>query len=456
MNDAKLRADDGAPVSSDATPSPQEAQPPVLVAGEPTQPRRRINPKSPRQALQPETALPPPPRSQKARHPLVVVLNFFLMIAVLTMLAGGAAFYFGKLQFTQPGPLTEPASVVVARGADLDTISGQLRRQNVIDSDLVFTTAVRLYKAGDRLKAGEYLFDPGVSMEQVLEDLISGRSVLQAITFPEGLTSQQIVSRLNADPVLTGEITESPSEGALMPDTYKYTRGMTRQQILDQMKRAQERAVEEIWARRSPDLPIETPEEFVTLASIVEKETGKADERPRVAAVFINRLRQGMRLQSDPTIIYGLFGGAGKPSDRPIMKADLEKETPYNTYRVSGLPPTPIANPGRAALEAVADPSRTDELYFVADGTGGHAFAATLDDHNRNVARWRRVEAAQKEARDAAAETPAETPAGGEAGAEAATSASTAPAADDAAPEGDTPAEGATRPPANPESEAPP
>lgn len=440
MKDAKPPVEDGALAGTEATPA-DDTQAPVPVAGEPTQPRRRINPKSPRQALQPETAAPPPPRSQKARHPLVVVLNFFLMIAVLSLLAGGAAFYFGKLWFTRPGPLTEPASVVVARGADLDTISGQLRRQNVIDSDLVFTTAVRLYNAGDRLKAGEYLFDPGVSMEQVLENLISGRSVLQAITFPEGLTSQQIVSRLNADPVLTGEITEAPSEGALMPDTYKYTRGMTRQQILDQMQRAQERAVEEIWARRSPDLPIETPEEFVTLASIVEKETGKADERPRVAAVFINRLRQGMRLQSDPTIIYGLFGGAGKPPDRPIMKTDLEKETPYNTYKVSGLPPTPIANPGRAALEAVADPSRTDELYFVADGTGGHAFAATLDDHNRNVARWRRVEAAQKDAREAAAAKPGDEPA-------------EETSAGDGSPEENPPPGDA--PGAAPESEAPP
>ena len=177
-----------------------------------------------------------------------------------------------------------------------------------------------------------------------------------------------------------------------MPDTYKFTRGTTRQQILDQMRRSQDRAVEEIWARRSPDLPIDTPEELVTLASIVEKETGKADERPRVAAVFINRLRDGMRLQSDPTIIYGVFGGAGKPPDRPILQSDLDKPTPYNTYQVSGLPPTPIANPGRAALEAVANPSRTEELYFVADGTGGHAFAATLEEHNRNVARWREVE----------------------------------------------------------------
>jgi UPF0755 protein len=380
----------------------------TIPPGEPALPRRRITVRSPRQALQPEAPPPPPPRSQKAKHPLVVVANFFLMIVVLVVLAAGAAFYFGNLSYTRPGPLAEPTSVLIARGSDVDTIASQLKRQNVIESDLVFTAAVRLSRAENQLKAGEYRFEPGVSMEQVLDDLVTGRSVSHAFVVPEGLTSQQIVDRLNADPVLTGEIETVPPEGALMPDTYTFTRGATRQQILDQMLRAQERAVEEIWARRSPDLPIETPEEFVTLASIVEKETGKADERPRVAAVFINRLRAGMRLQSDPTIIYGLFGGAGKPSDRPIYKSDVEKVTAYNTYQVSGLPPTPIANPGRAALEAVANPSRTDELYFVADGTGGHAFASSLEEHNRNVARWRKIRAEREQAEKAVAGTEAQ------------------------------------------------
>jgi UPF0755 protein len=370
----------------------------------PQQARRRISPKSPRQALQPEAAPPPPPRSQKARHPLVVVLNFFLMIVVLVMLAGGSAFYLGKVWFTQPGPLAEPTSVLVARGTDLDTIAAQLQRQNVIDGEFVFTTAAKMYDAESKLKAGEYLFQPSVSMKQVLDDLITGRSVLHAITFPEGWTSEKIVERLRSDPVLTGEIPAIPPEGALMPDTYKFTRGATRQQMLDQMQRAQARAVAEAWARRRPDLPVSTPEEFVTLASIVEKETGRADERPRVASVFINRIMKGMRLQSDPTVLYGLFQGAGKPPERPIFQSDLEKLTPYNTYQNPGLPPTPIANPGRAALEAVANPSRTDELYFVADGTGGHVFASTLEEHNKNVARWRRIESERKAAAEALAE----------------------------------------------------
>jgi len=373
-------------------------------AQQPQQARRRISPKSPRQALQPEAAPPPPPRSQKAKHPLVVALNFVLMIVVLAVLAIGGAFYLGNGYFTRPGPLAEPTSIVVARGADLGTIASQLQRQNVIDGELVFTTAARLRRDEDRLKAGEYLFQPGVSMEGVLDDLITGRSVLHAITLPEGLTSEKIVERLRADPTLTGDIAAVPPEGSLMPDTYKFTRGATRQQMLDEMRQAQARIVAETWARRDPDLPVETPEEFVTLASIVEKETGRADERPRVAAVFINRLRDGMRLQSDPTVIYGIFGGAGKPPERAIFRSDLEKVTPYNTYQIAGLPPAPIANPGRAALEAVANPSRTSELYFVADGTGGHAFATTLDDHNRNVARWREIEAARESEAEAAGE----------------------------------------------------
>ncbi len=361
------------------------------------QPRRRVSPKSPRQVLQPEAAPPPPPRSQKARHPLVVVLNFFLMVAVIVLVGAGGALYYGMQKFKRPGPLTDTTSVLIQRGADLDSISALLSRQHVIDSPLIFTVATRFfYDAEDKLKAGEYLFQANASMEQVLDDLLSGRAVLHAITFPEGWTSQAIVDKLKADPVLTGDITQVPPEGSLMPDTYKFTRGASRQQMLDQMQRVQERLVNEIWARRAAGLPIKNVNEFVTLASIVEEETGRADERPRVAAVFLNRLERGMRLQSDPTVIYGLFGGAGRPDNWTFHRSDLDKVTPYNTYQIDGLPPGPISNPGRAALEAVANPSRTDELYFVADGTGGHVFSSTLDEHNRNVARWRKIRAEQQ------------------------------------------------------------
>ncbi len=378
--------------------------------------RRRISPRSPRQAIEPEMAPPPPARSRQVRHPLVVVLNFFMMAGVLAVLVIGAGLYFGSVRFNADGPLNESKSVVISRGADLESIAVMLQRQNVIDSSLIFSNGVRLSKAADNLKAGEYVFEPGVSMRTVMNVLVAGKAILHGFTVPEGLTSEQIVARISEDPILTGDVNTIPAEGTLLPETYKFSRGATREQIIDQMRRAQERTIAEIWARRSSDLPISTPAEFVTLASIVEKETGKADERPLVAAVFINRLRQNIRLQSDPTIIYGLFGGKGKPPDRPIYRSDIDKATPYNTYVIDGLPPGPIANPGRAALEAVANPSRTNDLYFVADGSGGHVFAETLDEHNRNVERWRRIEVEKRKAEAAAqkaAEKAAETAAGG-------------------------------------------
>jgi UPF0755 protein len=259
---------------------------------------------------------------------------------------------------------------------------------------------VSAYRQSRRLKAGEYAFAPGMSMREVMDLLVSGKAIMHTITLPEGLTSKQIVDRLRADEMLTGDIEAIPPEGSLLPETYAFTRGASRQQILDQMAAAHKRALDEVWANRRSGLPIDTPEELVTLASIVEKETGKADERPRVAAVFVNRLEAGMRLQSDPTVIYGIAAGEGTLG-RAIRRSDLDAENPYNTYRIDGLPPGPIANPGRAALEAVATPSSTEELYFVADGTGGHVFARTLDEHNRNVARWRQIERQRAAAGDA-------------------------------------------------------
>jgi UPF0755 protein len=208
--------------------------------------------------------------------------------------------------------------------------------------------------------------------------------------------------------VLTGNIREIPREGTLLPETYRFTRGTTREQVIQRMQQAQRRAVQEIWERRNPDLPVRTLEQFVVLASIVEKETGKPDERTRVAAVFVNRLNKKMKLQSDPTIIYGLVGGKGTLG-RPIMRREIDQPTPYNTYVIDGLPPGPIANPGRASLEAAANPARTKELYFVADGTGGHAFADNYEVHQRNVARLRALErdASQQQAAPPRAPQPA-------------------------------------------------
>jgi UPF0755 protein len=244
-------------------------------------------------------------------------------------------------------------------------------------------------------------------MAKVLQTMVEGRSVQYSVTIPEGLTSQQIVQRLKDSAVLTGDIAAVPPEGSLLPETYKVTRGWTREQILQRMSAAHKRLVDEVWAKRAPDLPIKSKEELVTLASIVEKETGKADERARVAGVFVNRLKKKMRLQSDPTIVYGLMGGKG-PLGRPLLKVEMDEPNPYNTYQIDGLPPGPIANPGRASLEATAQPMKTNDLYFVADGTGGHVFAETLDEHSKNVARWRGIERQQNAAQ--AAPAPAATP----------------------------------------------
>jgi UPF0755 protein len=265
-------------------------------------------------------------------------------------------------------------------------------------------------KARDELKYGEYLFQRQASLREVVDTLVEGKVIQHQVTIPEGLTAEQIVARLLESDILSGQLKEIPKEGTLLPETYKFSRGMTREQVVQRMQQAQKRAVQDAWERRSPDLPIQTAEQLVVLASIIEKETGRADERSRVAAVFINRLKQKMKLQSDPTIIYGLVGGKGTLG-RPIMRSEIEQPTPYNTYVITGLPPGPIANPGRAALEAAANPSRTRELYFVADGTGAHAFAENYEQHQRNVARLRQIEQQQKEAMkpvpDAGAPAPA-------------------------------------------------
>jgi UPF0755 protein len=330
----------------------------------------------------------PPPPSRRARHPLVVIGNAVLTIILLLIVAGGAALYLGKGMFEAPGPLNRERTVIVPKDTGVRAIADILRRERIIDTPIVFVTAAFLMRATSDLKAGEYLFDAGVSMREVLETLVEGKSILHQVTIAEGLTSAQIVQRLMESDVLVGEVPRAPREGTLLPETYKVMRGTSRQQLLTRMAAAHSRVVQEVWDRRAADLPIKTIDEFITLASIVEKETGKADERTRVAAVFINRLTRKMRLQSDPTIIYGLAGGKGTLG-RPLTREDVERATPYNTYLIDGLPPGPIANPGRASLEAVANPSRTRELYFVADGNGGHVFANTYDQHLKNVARWR-------------------------------------------------------------------
>ncbi|MEK1887410.1 MAG: endolytic transglycosylase MltG [Phyllobacterium sp.] len=358
--------------------------------------RKPIVPQSASEALRPEPGTPPPApkkRSRRARSQIVVFANFLLSLVVLVVLAAAAAVYFGKIAFNEAGPTEVTTNYVVKSGTGFAEIADGLERRGIISDARVFKYAVRAYGYQNDMKAGEYEIKAGASMHEIMELLRSGKSVLHSLTIPEGLTVEQIFERIREDDVLTGDLPAVlPAEGSLFANTMRFSRGTTREEIVKKMQADQKRLVEDIWERRDPNVPLKTIDEFVTLASIVEKETGKADERPRVAAVFINRLNKKMRLQSDPTILYGLFGGKGKPADRPILKSDLEQPTPYNTYTVNGLPPGPIANPGRDALEAVAHPSHTNELYFVADGTGGHVFAATLEEHNDNVKRWREVE----------------------------------------------------------------
>ncbi|TDK37107.1 endolytic transglycosylase MltG [Rhizobium deserti] len=356
--------------------------------------RGPIIPKSPNEALKPERVPEPPRRSKKARSQVIIFLNFVMTMVVAICVVAVAAFYYMIRSFQQPGPLETNTHFMVRQGNGLAEIASNLERNGIIADGRIFRYVTATYlRKGETLKAGEYEIKAGASMKDVMETLESGKSILYSVVLPEGLTVRQMMLKLAEDPVLEGDLpAELPPEGSLRPDTYKFSRGTKRGEILSQMRAAQQKMVDQIWERRDPDLPVKSKEDFVVLASIVERETGKEDERAHVASVFINRLQKGMRLQSDPTIVYGLFGGDGKPSDRPIYKSDLSKQTPYNTYQIKGLPPTPIANPGRAALEAVANPWRTNDLYFVADGTGGHVFAPTLEEHNANVRRWRKVE----------------------------------------------------------------
>jgi UPF0755 protein len=356
--------------------------------------RPPISPRSPRAALEPEQVPPPPRRSERARNPFVVVGNAIITILLIAMIAVGAAYYYGKQILEAPGPLVEEKIVNIPQRAGKRDIADVLTREGVIDvNPWIFIGSVFALKASSDLKPGEYAFQKNASLREVIATIVEGKVVQHAVTIPEGLTSEQIVSRLSDNDIFTGSVTEIPREGTLLPETYKFPRGTSREQVIQRMQQAQKRILAEIWERRSPDLPFRTPEQLVTLASIVEKETGKPDERSRVAAVFLNRLKQKIKLQSDPTIIYGLVGGKGTLG-RPIKRSEITQPSPYNTYVIDGLPPGPISNPGRASLEATASPARTRDLYFVADGTGGHAFTETYDQHLKNVARLRASEKA--------------------------------------------------------------
>lgn len=348
-------------------------------------------PRSPRAALEPERVPPPSRRSEKVRHPVIIVVNAIFTVLVVVAVAVGGLLFVGKQRFDQSGPLDSDKVVNIPRGLGIKDISDLLLREGVIDQPYVFMGSVVVLKARGELKYGEYQFNKHASVAEVVDTIIEGRVVQHSITIAEGLTSEQIVAKLLENDVLSGPIKEIPREGTLLPETYKFTRGIQREQILQRMAQAHKRVLAEVWEHHMPEVPIKTPEQLVILASIVEKETGRADERSRVAAVFVNRLKNKMRLQSDPTIIYGLTGGKGGLG-HPILQSEKEQPTPYNTYVIDGLPPGPIANPGRASLEAAANPARTKDLYFVADGNGGHVFAENYAEHQKNVAKLRGLE----------------------------------------------------------------
>ncbi|MCC8941807.1 endolytic transglycosylase MltG [Bradyrhizobium sp. Arg68] len=354
--------------------------------------RPPISPRSPRAALEPEQVPPPPKRSDRARNPFVIVGNAIFTLLIILMIGAGAVYYYGKQTLEAPGPLQEDKIVNIPARATKRDIADALSREGVINvNPWVFIGSVFALKASSDLKPGEYSFQKNASLRDVIATMVEGKVVQHAVTIPEGLTSEQIVTRLSDNDIFAGSVREIPREGTLLPETYKFPRGTTRDQVIQRMQQAQKRVLAEIWERRNPDTPLRSPDQLVTLASIVEKETGRADERSRVAAVFVNRLRQKMKLQSDPTIIYGLVGGKGTLG-RPIKRSEITQPSPYNTYVIEGLPPGPIANPGRASLEATANPARTRDLFFVADGTGGHAFTETYDQHAKNVAKLRASE----------------------------------------------------------------
>jgi peptidoglycan lytic transglycosylase G len=369
--------------------------------------RPPISPRSPRAALEPEQVPPPPRRSERARNPFVIVGNAIITFVLIMMIATGVVYYYGKQTIEAPGPLQEDKIVNIPSRAGMTDIADVLQREGVIDNNRwAFIGAVFALKARSELKPGEYAFAKRASLRDVIGTIVEGKVVQHSVTIPEGLTSEQIVARLSDNDIFAGTVREIPREGTLLPETYKFPRGTTREQVIQRMQAAQRRLVAEIWDHRSQDVPVKSPEQLVTLASIVEKETGRADERSRVAAVFVNRLKQKIKLQSDPTIIYGLVGGKGTLG-RPIKRSEITQPSPYNTYVIDGLPPGPISNPGRASLEAAANPARTRDLYFVADGTGGHAFTETYDQHQKNVAKLRAMErATQNDTVDPAEDAP--------------------------------------------------
>lgn len=318
------------------------------------------------------------------------ILLFLSSLVLIALIATGVAGYFAWAEIKKPGPSDELTVVMLEPGSSVAKIADTLEGAGVIQNVELFTAAVRVKGVQSELKAGEFEIPARASVTEIIDLLIDGKSILHAITIPEGLTTAQILRLVEGHEILEGDVVVELEEGSLLPETYSFTRGETREAMVRRMMTAQKNLVEKLWADRAMELPISSTQEAIILASIVEKETGQADERPMIASVFVNRLKRGMRLQSDPTIIYGLT--QGEPLGRGLRQSEIRGATPYNTYVIDRLPPTPIANPGADAIAAVLKPAESEYLFFVADGSGGHVFAKTNREHQRNVAQWRRIE----------------------------------------------------------------
>lgn len=321
---------------------------------------------------------------------------------LFTLSAGGALvlaalFVWAHHRLAAPGPAATETTFTVVRGEGLREIADRLQDDGLIDSAALFAVWARVRGVAGDLQAGDYAVASGASMVEILNAMTEGRAVQHRVTVVPGTTVAQVIALLDATEVLSGDVGEVPPEGSLAPDTYFVARGQPRSTVIALMRRTQTQRLERLWAARVEPTPLQSPDEALILASIIEKETGLDGERSLVAGVFINRLNQGMRLQSDPTVVYGVTNGSG-PLERPISRSDLRTPTPWNTYTIDRLPPTPIANPSEAAIEAALNPAETEYLFFVADGTGGHAFARTYPEHQENVERWREIERQQRAA----------------------------------------------------------
>jgi len=325
------------------------------------------------------------------------ILYGLLSLLATALLLGGLGAAWGYRLYTQPGPLASPVLFTIEKGESVRSISARLATEaKAVGSPYIIAAASRLPGASGSLKAGEYNLQPSMSARDILAMLQAGLVYQRKFTIPEGLTSRQIVRMLDGVEGLEGTVETIPPEGSLLPETYNFVRGDTRQDKIDQMQNAMRQTLDELQENKPGGGPLLSEAEAVILASIVEKETAVSFERRKIAGVFINRLNTGMKLQTDPTVIYALTSGDIKedgqgPLGRRLLAKDLQTDSPYNTYKYAGLPPGPIANPGRESLMAVMDPEKHDYYYFVADGTGGHVFATTLEEHNRNVAKWRKI-----------------------------------------------------------------